>query len=735
MGDHKLRKRNTYANSSRMLMRQVVVRAETANTDDRSVEVIIATENPVQRYDRTRSEVINEVLAMDGVEFRTSKRQLPIVDSHDNTTVKNVLGSVRNLRVVDDELVGDAVFAADADSQDAFQKLRDGHLTDFSITASPNEVMYVPRGESTSIRNRTIDGPAEIVTRWRPTDASLVATGADERSTVRSELRRSYDLATKQENDDMNQSLIEKLKSLGMPDDIEGEEAIDAWLTDNLKADEPAADEQPAEVPESKEPELVGAGAGEDSSDVVDRALKADRLRQREIRMLCSRANIERSVADELCDDGVSVDHARKVVLEKVIKREPAVGTTVTVKDGIDRFAEAAHDGLIKRAVQASGCSSYDPFASKPAADGAEDFQHMGMLRLAEQLLQRGGINTSRMNARDIASVALGHQPTIERFGIRRDDAAYHVTGTFSNILQDAANKTLLAGYEEAPYTWSLWARQAGSVSDFKSIKRNRFSEAPDLDVVPENAPYPEGAMSDEKETYSIDKYGQIFSVSWETVVNDDLDAISRVPAMHGNAARRTQNKKVYEVLTANAAMADTGTLFNTTAQTTAGGHANQASSGGAISVSTLNAGFLSMMTKKGLNSSVTINVQPSFLIVPAAIAATAMQVVGSIADPTSTSNTADFNSNTLNIYGPNGSRPLRVVADPVLDADSATKWYLAASPAQIDTVELAFLAGEETPVLDTEFDFTRDVWRYKIRQTFGVAAIDFRGLYYNPGA
>ena len=158
------------------------------------------------------------------------------------------------------------------------------------------------------------------------------------------------------------------------------------------------------------------------------------------------------------------------------------------------------------------------------------------------------------------------------------------------------------------------------------------------------------------------------------------------------------------------------------------------AASGAVINITTLNAAFVSMMTKKGLRSDVVLNIQPAFLIVPAAISATALQVLGSIADP-SVGGSVAGNSNTLNIYGPNGNRPLKVVIDPVLDAASATAWYLAANTSQVDTVEITFLEGEQSPVLENEWDFEKDVYKYKVRQTFGVAAIDYRGLYRNPGA
>jgi phage major head subunit gpT-like protein len=249
--------------------------------------------------------------------------------------------------------------------------------------------------------------------------------------------------------------------------------------------------------------------------------------------------------------------------------------------------------------------------------------------------------------------------------------------------------------------------------------------------MIPERQEYPEKTMTDSKESYSVNKYGASFSVSWETIVNDDLDAISRIPAMHGNAARREQNRAVYAVLTANAALSDTGALFNTTAVTTAGGHANQSASAAVISSTTLNAAYAAMMVQKGLNSSVILNIQPRFLIVPAAISHTALQFVNSIADPGAGGNVAG-NSNTLNIYGPQGMRNLQVIIEPQLDASSTSVWYLAADSGQIDTVELTFLQGEESPVLESEWDLSRDVYLYKVRQTFAAKAIDYRGLYRN---
>lgn len=702
-------------------------------------DVVIATETPVRRYDEERGYVINEVLLMEGVVLRANQSQIPIVDSHDDSTVRNIFGSIRGLQVIDGELHGSPSFASDPDAQLICQRMNEGHITDFSITALPMESLFVPHGQSyTTRRGQTIEGPAIIHTRWQPHNASICATGADELSTV----RRSYTDLERKVTRTMDEALLTQLAGMGLPEGMTDPNQILAWVVGKLGTGATAVAEpsEPVEnmegdpkPDEEKKVENMDGDPTEEKKDVgeaIARALRVDAKRRKEIQSLCTAHKIERSFADSLCDDGVDLNTARAKVLERMATK-PVGQTTerVTVTESSDdKLFAAARDGLIMRTLRAAGSRQT---IERPAA-GHEDFRNMKLSRMAEMYAERLGCDVRRMAQKDIALVAMGHPGTANRFRIQRD--AYHTTGSFSNLLLDAANKTLLAGYEEAPFTWNMWARDAGTTADFKNINRIRFSEMGTPEMVPEGKEYKDAGMSDTKETYKINKYGNMFTVTWETVVNDDLDAISRIPAMQGAACRRLQNQAVYGVLTANAAMADTGALFNATAQTTAGGHANLATGAGAPSVTTLNTAYISMMTKKGLRSDVILNIQPAFLIVPAAISATALQLLGSIADP-SVGGSVAGNSNSKNIYGPNGDRPLKVIVEPLLDANSSTAWYLAANNSQVDTVEITFLEGEQSPVLENEWDFDKDVYKYKVRQTFGVAPIDFRGLYKHNGA
>ena len=215
---------------------------------------VIATENPIQRWDEESKQVVNEVLLMDGIVYRGGRDQIPIVDSHNDKTVRNIFGSIQHMRVdaASGELYGVPVFASDEEAQKIATRMAEGHITDFSITGQPLETLFVQRGQSyTTSRGMVIDGPALIHTKWQPQNASICATGADEQSTV----RRSYtDLNRKVIR--MNPELLAKLTAMGLPDGVVDPDQVLAWVIGKVgeesteEATEPVmnmAEDKPAE--------------------------------------------------------------------------------------------------------------------------------------------------------------------------------------------------------------------------------------------------------------------------------------------------------------------------------------------------------------------------------------------------------------------------------------------------------------------------------------------------------
>lgn len=687
---------------------------------------VIATETPIEIYDQQRG-WIKQVLLMDGAVFRNGKKQLPIVDSHNDKTVRNVFGSIRGITIEDGQMIGSAEFATDDESQVVATRYAEGHLNDFSIDAVILERQLVPQGQSyTTSRGEVIEGPAEIVTKWEPHNASICATGADPNSTV----RRSTD---RERVTRMSEELMAKLKMLGLPEGMTDAAEIIAWMAEKmpessveveLMAGEEKKPDEVAERTEHYDEKDKVEKMEDEVKAEVERQLKAEKVRRSTILNHCKLARLERSFADSLIEDeSVTVEIAQERIIRKMAS-QPLGGAVegsdlrVTQSEQ-DKFEAAASAGLVQRCFQGGGIKR-----SKPEqAQGQEHFANLGLYRLAEACVRRMGINPEKFNRQDVARMAMGHQPTFDRLRVQRSNEAYHTTGSFANLLLDAANKTLRAAYEEAPYTWSLWARQAASVADFKNINRVQLGESGNLEMVPETKQYPEKSVGDTKRTYQIAKYGAEFTVSWETVVNDDLDALSRIPAMQGNAARRTQEKVVYDALLSNPTMPDTYALFSASHPS----GSNVSGSAAAPSVQTLSDGFEAMGLQKGLSSDVYLNLVPRTLLVPLNYSATALEIVNSQSYAASNNN-----SGVVNIYGVNGVRPLQVVTTPLLDANNATNWYLIADNAQIDTVEITFLQGEEAPVLENEWIMSNDVYRYKVRQSFAAAVIDHRGIFGN---
>ena len=687
---------------------------------------VIATETPIDIYDQERG-WIKQVLLMDGVKFRNAKRQLPIVDSHNDKTVRNVFGSIRNIVIEGDELLGLPDFASDADSQIVATRYAEGHLNDFSIDAQILERQFIREGQKyTTRQGKVIEGPAEIVTAWEPHNASICATGADPNSTV----RRSYD---HERVERMDESLLATLKGLGLPEGMTDPNQIIIFLAGKA-AGQADSDDDPIGQVESmagmeKEPEEAMRAETppvEDTEKKVEaevaRQLKAADDRRKTIVAHCTLAKLERSFADALIDDpNVTVQDAQERIIRKMAS-QPLGGAVEGSHIGFgeseqDKFENAAKAGFTQRCLK-----NTTKRTATPKAEGADHFAALGIYRLAEACVRRMGVDPEKHTKKDIARMAMGHAPTLNN--VKRGLAdAFHTTGSFQNILFDGLNNTLRAAYEEAPYTWSSWVRQRQSVEDFKDIHATQLSEFQNLEVVPEGKLYPEKKLSDRRKTYNIDKFGANFSVTWETIINDNLDALSRIPSMQGVAARRTQEQLVYDTFLSNPLMPDGVVLFSASH---ASGRNITATTAAAPSETTLDEAFELMAKQKGLNGSV-LNLVPSVLLVPQRYASTALRITNSLSFAQT-----NGNEGISSLYGVNGVRPLQVVATALLDNNNATNWYLIASSSVVDTAEIVFLQGEESPVLENEWTMLSDKYDFKIRQSMGCAMIDHVGFYSN---
>jgi hypothetical protein len=146
-------------------------------------------------------------------------------------------------------------------------------------------------------------------------------------------------------------------------------------------------------------------------------------------------------------------------------------------------------------------------------------------------------------------------------------------------------------------------------------------------------------------------------------------------------------------------------------------GHANLAASGAAISITTLTAARKAMREQTSLDG-FKLNIAPKYLVVGAAKETEAEQITTPIIPQTVA------NANTI---GPK----LTVVAEANL---SGNGWYVMADPMDAPCFLYGHLQGASGPQIRTDEPFGVLGWAVQAVLDFGVAAIDYRGAYKNPG-
>ena len=423
----------------------------------------------------------------------------------------------------------------------------------------------------------------------------------------------------------------------------------------------------------------------------ANNGVEAERARCAAITELCRAFGMD---PDEHIRSGASVSDVNAAIVERMRRERaplPVSGSvhasTVNVDiDAADKFRAAAADGLRLRL----GAQIAHP------ASGAEEFRGAHLIDLAREVVERKGERVSR--------------------GIAYDELAKRAMATsdFPLILGNVADAILKEAYAAAPSTWRGWCA-AGSLSDFKVQRTVRLSETGNLELIPEGGEYTMAEFTEAEDGIQLFTFGKKFSLTRQAIVNDDLRAFTRLPQRFGSAAARTINHAVYALLVANPKTYDNKTVFHSA-------HNNLAAAGAALSADALSAARAAMRRQTGLKGDDALNISPAYLIIPPEIETAARQLMFSETDLTANA------SGVVNVF----RNSLSIIVEAEL-ADTKA-WYLAAAPAAVDTFEVAFLDGVQSPFIEQRESWNTDGIEYKVRLDFGVKCWDYRGLYKNPG-
>lgn len=428
-----------------------------------------------------------------------------------------------------------------------------------------------------------------------------------------------------------------------------------------------------------------------------------DGTRAADILALCTRHG-HPGLAEGLLRSNATIDQARAAVLDQMDAGDQARrgGSTVSVQTVRDE-----HETRM-RGMQEAIMARMDP--GSQLTDLGRQYRGLSLVEMARESLEGLGVSTRGLSRNEIATRA---------FAVRA--GGYHSTGDFPSLLGGVGSRRLRAAYDLAPSTFQLWARQASNLPDFRITNVMAVGGAPELKKLNEAGEYTYGTISEDATGYRAFSYGRAIGLTRQMFVNDDLGAFDRLLTRFGEAARRLENRLVYDQITSNPTMQDNTALFHAS-------HGNLLTTASALTLDNMGKARGAMRKQKDLDGKTTLNLSPAYLLVPSDLEQLAYQYTSSNYVPAKASDVNEFRQG--------GRTAVEPIVEPLLDEVSTTAWFLAARSGQIDTVEYAYVDGSEGGVR-TETFASEDIDGVKIRATLDFAAkvIDWKGLQKATGA
>ncbi len=645
----------------------------TINEEARSVDCVIATENPVLRLNWGTWEYEQEILLMDGCRMNEIKDGIALINSHrSGEGVNAVFGTTTNIRIEGDKLVGTRVFSAVPEADKVFRMIKEGHLKKQSVGYRIMKSVKVAPGETVKVLgvDRKNDGELSIryVTDWIPVEDSIVIIPADPKAGIRSsdtniQTPATEDKPTNKRNDNM----------------------------------EPKDNKQNTVTPPA-DPVNV--------DEVRKAALAEERKRVAEIEAICRKHNIDGELKDKFLagtDGFEDIGKVRAAVLDAIEERSkkqitPPAGKVTVAVDSMDKLIPVMRDGLML---------GHGLISEKDASAGANEFRGMKPCAFAAEFLQRRG---------EKVKFSTSPEELFKRLMVTTD---------FPNLLLNTAETTAQKAFERANETYETWCDMSGTVSDLRSENIGRILGKIDLEEVKEGQESKYAYFTENADSVSISKYAKKVSFTEEMMINDTWGLFMKALDEFGLSARSLEGDMAYGILIDNPAAADGTDLFHAD-------HKNLAGTAAAIGEAALGLAMVAMATQLDVDGVTPIRITPTFLVGPYA---TSMNVKKLLASSTfSDSNAAATQINTAyDALTPVFDSRIDAHFGPLIAGGGKWPWFVLGPKGT--SVKFYFLNGQRRFALQRWEEPDRDALTIKLKHRVGVHIESWQGFYKNAGA
>jgi HK97 family phage prohead protease len=611
------------------------------NEEDRTVELVFTTGSKGLRSDWDMGPYYEE-LSMDSAHLDMSRLKsgsAPLLAAHNSYDLNAVIGVVERAWIEGNEGKAVVRFSSDPDADKIFRKVKEKVLRNVSIGYQVRKYQDVSKPGDKIPTLRAVD--------YSIHEISIVPIGFDQQAQVRSK-------------------------------EIQNEVEIET-LTEAVQDSTPI---EPQADLQTKERQMTEAEKQALELAAQKQAKLEEKTRQLEIRKAAKKLNVDADYTEQLITNDVSVDEARKLLIEKSEEK-----TTTPVQSAVSVEVSENNSDKRRQGFEEALLARIDRKNFK-VTEGAKEFMGKGLLRSLELVIPRYAMESDIQYAKRTMS-----------------------SSDLPLALANVAEKSLQAQYNLQPRTFEQWSRQ-DTLRNYKEFSQVKSGDYGSLVERPEGDEFQQASFSEDKEIAQLKDYGIIHAFTSQMLVNDDLGVLSRMASQGGVAVSRLENRLAYLALTTNKLMNDGLALYENTV------HKNLGSSL-AINATSVAEAYKLMRKQTTTDGRDTLNLVPKFLVCGPDKEVEARSFFSSIS-PNQTSQ--------VNIF----QNSIQVIVDGQL---TGNQYYFIADPSQCEGIVCYRLEGQEQPSIESRTKFETNSLELKIAHAFAAEPMDWRAIVKNAGA
>lgn len=431
-----------------------------------------------------------------------------------------------------------------------------------------------------------------------------------------------------------------------------------------------------------------------------------------------ARASQER----EMAKDETTVTGAERARAKRITEMTAAAGLPVsmatdliadglTLEDASDRIvAEWRKGGDVEKAMlggpRSQQGTSWDDPANRARKIGDA---------LAAAIAPRMGLSFEPTLGREFAG-----RTVYELIGAanRGPAMSMHTSGDFPLAVASGLTAVVNRGIEQAPPAIARLARVIDA-QDYRTGNAISLTGSTKMQPVAEGGEIKSGTLDERGEVKAVpENQALMITISQQALVNDST--ATSILADAGRFMLRGAVERQREILLApllansglGQTMRDGQPLFHST-------HGNVAGTAAAITVASVSTARTAMRRQKDSQGNL-FAIEPRFLLVAPEKETEAQQLVADLAAATVA---------TVNPF----PGVLEVITEPGLTAANA--WYLVASPDLADGLTVAYLSGQNAPLIESREGWTTLGTEFRMLWPMGAAFHEFASWFRNAGA